>query len=70
VSTPVSFVQEVILESHATAINVALMRYLEKFLLLRIVGKEEGLFICRARQVVMHLCEVSSECAVQCVCVY
>jgi hypothetical protein len=39
------------------------------FALLRAVGMKEGLFICTARHVVSKICEVSSECDVDCFCV-
>jgi hypothetical protein len=55
VLTPVALLQEVILESYARALIFALLLYLKISVWLRTVGKEEVLFICRAKQVVSFI---------------
>jgi len=52
VSRPIALLREVYPESNARASKFPLMRHSTMFVLLRTVGKEEGFFTCRAKQVV------------------
>jgi len=55
VSRPVSFLREVSPESNAMASNLALRRHITLSVWSRTVGKEEGLFSCRTKNVVSRI---------------
>jgi len=67
-SHPIALPCDVISESNARASNSARLRHSKKSVLLRTVGKEEGIFdLLNKAGFSIHLCEVRSECDVDCV---